>query len=233
MVVPVRAFGPASLKSCLELHPFVAIEAFEEADAMWMEFTTNRPRRVYHGNPSLELYGLTELMDNNPLVCADAASVTGAAASLVMVALGPVAKAALIAEMPAIALNFGPANDEIDTALAGEGWQGGTVVATDDSDPDVMIAECVCEIRLPGGVEDIEALYEECFGRSFFVRPVPRPQAGDAYASYELHVEDHGNGTGLLKAVATASRNGKCGAGALVHMFNVMCGFEESLGVAQ
>lgn len=232
MVVPVRAFGSVALKSCLERHPFVAIESFDEQALNRMEFTTNRQRQVYQGNPTVELYGLTELMDNNPLVCADEASVTGAAASLVMVALGPLAKAELISSMPAIALNFGPATDEIDTALAGEGWDGGSVIATEDGDSAVLITECICEIRVPDLIEDIGALYDECFGRSFFVRKGLHPSAGDAYASYALDVEDHRDGTALAKVTATAFREGKCGAGGLVHMFNVMCGFEESLGVA-
>src|SRR5688572_29096795 len=197
MLVPVRAFGSVALRSCLERHPFVAIQSFEEQSANRMEFSTNRPRRVFQGNPTVELYGLTELMDNNPLVCADEASVTGAAASLVMVALGPLAKAELIASMPAVALNFGPATDEIDTALSGEGWDGGSVIATEDGDPDVLIAECICEIRVPDSIEEIGALYGECFGRSFFVREGLHLSPGDAYASYALGVEDHGDGTAL------------------------------------
>jgi hypothetical protein len=232
MLVPVHAFGSIALKSCLEQHPFVTIDAFEEQKSNHMEFSTNRPRRAYQGNPTTELYGLTELMDNNPLVCADEASVTGAAASLVMVALGPLARAELIASMPAIALNFGLATDEIDIALAGEGWDGGTVIATEDGYADVLRAECICEIRVPDSIEDIGALYDECFGRSFFVREGSAPASGEAYASYALQVEDHGAGTALAKVTAAAAREGKCGAGGLVHMFNVMCGFEESLGVA-
>src|SRR5687767_8737898 len=161
MVVSAHAYGSIALRASLERHPFVSLEGFEEEPASRIEFITNRPRRVFHGNPSVELYGLTELMDNNPLVCADEAAVTGPAASLVMVALGPLAKAGLIADLPAVALNFGPATDEVDIALAGEGWLGGTATATDDGQPELLIAECICEIRVPSGVDDIGALYEE------------------------------------------------------------------------
>ena len=232
MVVSAHAYGSLALKASLEKHPYVSLKSFEEDQALRIEFTTNRSRCVFHGNPSVELYGLTELMDNNPLVCADEAAVTGAAATLVMVALGPLAKAGLMSQMPAIALNFGPASDEVDIALAGEGWQVGTAIATDDGNPDLLIAECICEITLPGGTEDIDALYDECFGRSFFVRQGPRPMSSDAYASYELNIDDSGDGTALAKVTAVGARDGKCGAGGLIHMFNVMCGFEESLGVA-
>src|SRR5687768_16740761 len=150
MVVSVRAFGHPTLNRLLGSHPFVNVESFVEEEINRMEFDSGRSRRVYQGNAGIEQYGLTELMDNNPLVCADEASVTGAAATLVMVALGPLAKAELIAEMPATALNFGPATDEIDAALETEGWPGGCTVATSEEEPDVLVAECICEIRMPG-----------------------------------------------------------------------------------
>lgn len=232
MIVPVRAFGRPALQKLLQGHPFVAIESFAEEEINRIEFDSGRPRKAYQGNSGVEQYGLTELMDNNPLVCAGEASVTGAAATLVMVALGPLAKAGLIMELPAIALNFGPATDEIDAALATEGWLGGTATATSDGEPEALVAECICMIRLPGNAEDIQSLYDECFARSFFVREGQGPTENQAHASYSISVEAHGDSTALARVVSASNRHAKSGAGGLVHMFNVMCGFEESLGVA-
>lgn len=232
MVVTVSALGSPALWAMLLRHPFVEVRSFAETKANRIEFDSGRARSVSQGDPAAGLYGLTELMDNNPLVCADEAAVTGAAATLVMVAIGPLARAELLTEMPAVALNFVEGTDEIDAALKTEGWQGGAVVATADDEPELLAAECICQIRLPDGVEDIEALFDECYGRSFFVRPGRVSSADEPFAGYELTVEPQGESMALVKVTATAAPDGKCGAGGLVHMFNVMCGFEESLGVA-
>jgi hypothetical protein len=232
MVVTAHAYGSPALEGMLKRHPFVEVLSFSAADVNRIEFDSGRKRLISQGDTEVELYGLTELMDNNPLVCADAASVTGAAASLVLVAVGPLAKAELLTEMPAVALNFKDDSQEVDAALATEGWLSGAVVATADHDPEVLTAECICQVRLPGAVDDIRALYDECFGRSFFVRPADDVKENDPYAGYVIDIEPQGDGVGIAKITASAARDGKCGAGGLVHMFNVMCGFEESLGVA-
>jgi len=234
--VSVAAFGSQALHAMLERHPLVAIDGFQETPDMRIEFAGQTRRRIaYRGNENVSgPYGLTELMDNNPLVCADLASVTGAAATLALIALGPLAKAELLLERPAIALNFNEPNpDEIDAALTTEGWKSGASVAATDDDPDVYTSQCIAEIRMPGKASDLDDLYDECFGRSFFVRPFTGPLApDDAHATYSISVDDRGDGTGLATGFAHSGRDGKTGAGALVHIFNVMCGFEESLGVA-
>lgn len=191
-------------------------------------------RSAWHARPDVDgPYGLTELMDNNPLVCAKQASVTGAGASLTLIALGPLAKAELILDMPAIALNFQEPNpEEINAALATEGWRAGASVATADDLPEVFEAQCLANIRTQDA-SDLDNLYAECFGRSFFVRAsTETPEAGDPHATYSISVADHGDGTALATVTARSARDGKVGAGGLVHLFNVMCGFEESLGVA-
>ena len=233
-MVTVRAFGHPRLKELLDSHPLVLLSSFEEHDKPKLEFETNRSRIAYHGRPDLELYGLTELMDNNPLVCADAASVTGPEATLALIGLGPLAKAELLVGQPAIAFNFATRHpEEVDAALATEGWKGGAAIASSDEEPSVLRAECIAEITLPGSSEDVWALYEECFGRSFFVRESSAPPTeNDAHATYTIHLEEHGDGTALAKIVVASAREGKCGSGGLVHIFNVMAGYEESLGVA-
>ena len=55
-------------------------------------------RSIEVGNPSLEVAGLVELMDNNPLVCADVASVPDPASTLTLIAIGPLIRAGLLVE---------------------------------------------------------------------------------------------------------------------------------------
>ncbi|MDQ2985874.1 MAG: hypothetical protein M3R13_04030 [Armatimonadota bacterium] len=234
--VTVSARGSPALLSLLKAHPLVVVERFEEAPTMRIEFSgQGRHRIAYHGNAEVSgPYGLTELMDNNPLVCADLASVTGPEATLALVALGPLAKAELLIERPAIAFNFSTGSaDEVDAALATEGWTGGASVATSDEAPDIFSAQCIAQIRMPRDERDLTALYEECFGRSFFVRASSGPVVvSQSHATYALSIKAQGDGTALATVFAHSARNAKCGAGGLVHLFNVMASFEESLGVA-
>jgi N-acetyl-gamma-glutamylphosphate reductase len=91
-------------------------------------------------------------------------------------------------------------------------------------------------IDTPESLGDIDALYEDAFGRSFFVR---RDEASDwhvslavdkPYALYRVRIgPDEPNS--LLTIRVMADIRGKCGAAQLVHALNVMAGFEESVGI--
>ncbi|MGV3618245.1 MAG: hypothetical protein ACO1SV_23200 [Fimbriimonas sp.] len=194
-------------------------------------------RTLDAGRDDIELHGLVELMDNNPLVCADAVSVPSPAATLALIALGPLAAAGMIAEAPALIVNF-PA-DEADVAryLATEGWTGGVALRSEPVDlGTVLAATAMVEIVTPDDLDEIDALFEERFGRSFFVRRDetsewdPSLVAGTPRAVYRLLIApDRPNS--LLTIRVLADRNGKAGAAQLVHAMNVMSGFEESLGL--
>jgi hypothetical protein len=185
------------------------------------------------GDPSAGLYGLTELMDNNPLVCADSASLTSPAGSLALIALGPLAKAELLLERPAIAYNFEVKNlDEIDDALSTEGWNDGAAVAGGEGAPVELVAEAIASIPSSITTDDLDELFDECFGRSFFVRKHLQLREGMAHATYTYTIEPQLETT-LFKCRAASMADGKCGPAGLVHMFNVMSGYEESLGVIE
>jgi hypothetical protein len=51
---------------------------------------------------------------------------------------------------------------------------------------------------------------------------------GEPFALYRLSLM-HDQPESLLKIQVIADKDGKCGAAQIVHAFNVMCGFEESL----
>ena len=231
-VVQVIAQGQGELKRLLELHPFVSLASFVESDRMLLEFGAHAERRVTIGDARAPLYGLTELMDNNPLVCADFASVTSAAGSLALITLGPLAKAEMLINRPAIAYNFEVSDlDEVDAALATEGWLDGAAIAGMDEYSEILAAEAIAEIPSSVTEGDLADLFDECFGRSFFVRSGKGVGQGDAHAVFSFGVEPYLETT-MFKCVAQSSAAGKCGAAGLVHMFNVMSGYEESLGIS-
>ena len=195
-------------------------------------------REVSIGHPRAALYGLVEVMDNNPMVCADSISVPGPAATLALIALAPLAQAGLIADAPVVVLNCSDDEAEICEALCRVGWDGGIALHSEDLGlGGVLAASVMVAIPTPDDLTDIDSLYEEQFGRSFYIRRDetsewgPDVVLGQPFAVYRLRISpDEPNS--LLTIRVLSDRDGKCGASQVVHAMNVMCGFEESLGVS-
>jgi N-acetyl-gamma-glutamylphosphate reductase len=194
-------------------------------------------RELVVGDPSCEVAGLVELMDNNPLVCCDRASVPGAVATLALVALGPLARAGLILEEPVMQVGGADDDGTVPGFLAREGWGGGVAVSVGDEDlKGAVAANVVAMVPTPGDWGEIDELYRECYAHSFYVRESSEGVwdagmvIGRPHACYRLS-RTAGEGTSLLTVQAMADRDGKCGAAQMVHAMNVMCGFEESLGL--
>ena len=194
-------------------------------------------RSLWQGRPDVGLFGLVELMDNNPIVCADEVSVPSPAGTLALIALGPLARAALLSEPPVLMLSFEASEDEIAAALRSEGFDGGATfhVAPQDLGR-VRAATALAKIPMPEDMADLDALYEEAFGRSFFVRRNEDSEwdvalvHGKPHAVYRMAVTP-GEPDCLLRIQVMADAEGKCGAAQLVHAFNVMIGCEETLGL--
>lgn len=227
-----------ALRRLLAAHPGVESSSCIDSGAAisWVE--GSRARSVFAGRPELPLIGVVELTDNNPLVCADTFSVPSASATLAVLALGPLAEAGLIVERPTMLMSAEGSEGDANPFLASLGWQDGLTVAVDPVDlGSVVAATVVCSIVTPERLEDIDDLFDERYGRSFFVHRDEESSwdvslvAGRPHAIYRLRVApDHPNS--LLTIRIMADRDGKCGAAQVVHAFNVMCGFEESLGIA-
>jgi len=194
-------------------------------------------REVGVGNAEAEMYGLIEVMDNNPVVCADYFSVPGAAATLALIAIAPLAQAGLIAETPVLMLNFADDGVEVANALGRVGWNNGIAVHTEPLDlGSVLAATAMVSILTPTDLADIDALYEEQFGRSFYIRRDESSTWGPELvqekpnAVYRLTIAVD-SPQSLLTIRVLADREGKCGACQIVHAMNVMCGIEESVGI--
>lgn len=226
----------AKVLDLLSGHPRVAF--VETGDSPGIEFRVGAWRRhVRLDSAVAPHYGLIETIDNNPLVCADEMSVPGPAATMALIAMSPIVQAGLLTDPPVLALNFDAGNEDIGEALRTVGWDGDVTVHSEPLDLGGMYAATALAcIRTPDDLDDIDALYEERFGRSFYIRQDdssewgPQLVAGKPYAVYRLRiVPDEPNS--LLTVRALSDPEGKCGACQLIHAMNVMCGFEESLGI--
>ncbi len=225
------------LLELLEKHPEIQVEYSHLSQEVLRFNQGDWVREVRVADANTEFHGLTELMDNNPMVCADIVSVPSPASTLALVGLGPVIKAGMVLEPPAIILSFEADEDDIGTFLKTEGWHDGVTVAYDPQDlGNVLAATCMAKVSNPDNFSDIDALYEECFGRSFYVRRIEegdwdiRLVAGKPWAAYRLRLSE-GVEFSLLTIQVMADKNGKAGAAQMVHAMNVMAGFEESLGI--
>lgn len=194
-------------------------------------------RQITVGDTSADLFGLAELMDNNPMVCADHVSVPDPGQTLALIALAPVLEAGLAVETPRLIVNFDADFTTIDTALARVGYPLGIDGRVEHLDlGSVRAATAMVEVATPDDVSDVESVYEERFGRSFYVRRDqtsvwdPALVAGQPHAVFRLTLAvDHP--ASLLTVRVLADRDGKAGGDQLIHAMNVMCGFEESLGL--
>ena len=235
-MIDLAEAGDPCLLSILRNHPHVG--RVETAACSGIRFKQSSwARAVTVGDPSLEVAGLVELMDNNPLVCADQASVPDAASTLGLIALGPLVRAGLLSERPTVLVNRPAERSILDAFLAKEGWQHGATLSSEEMDfGSVVAATVISAINTPARLEDLDDLYEEAFGRSFFVRRDEdsewdvRLVKGRPHALYRMRISpDHPQS--LLTIQVMADQDGKCGAAQVVHCMNVMAGFEETLGL--
>ena len=184
------------------------------------------------------LTGLPELVDNNPMVCASEFSVLSPVATLTHLGLAPLLLAGLVLEAPVVLSNVDEDEDAIGESLrAIYGWQEGVLLTPEPMDLQGCLAvNVMAAIPTPADLDVIDGLYEECFGRSFFVE---RNEAEDwdvknvmetAKAEYRLRISPDDD-VSILTIQTMADLNGKCGAGQAVHVMNIMAGFEETLGL--
>ncbi|AIE87391.1 hypothetical protein [Fimbriimonas ginsengisoli] len=221
----------------LARHPRVSrTETGDVAGIIFYQGSWRREVRV--GDATAEQFGLVELMDNNPVVCADTVSVPAPVSTLALIAVGPVAWASLVQETPSVISSHAVDGGELSSFLTSAGWDGGANLHVEPVDLDGVVAiTAMVEIRTPDDLDDIDALYEERFGRSFFVRRDedsvwdPSLVRGTPYAVYRLLLAPDAPNS-LLTIRVLADLKGKAGASQMVHAMNVMAGFEETLGIA-
>jgi N-acetyl-gamma-glutamylphosphate reductase len=223
-------------------------------DLLKLLFNHRRVEASKSGNENLEIFGetirsikplvssqdfggLIELMDNNPIVCADVVHVPSPAATLSLIALGPLTEAGLLLEEPVIMLSFDEDEEYIAATLHTVNWNKGFTLGYDCLDTgSVRAATIIAKISKLSDENAIDELYEERYGRSFMIRR-DEESTWDTnlvdkkpWAVYRLRISE-GDNFDLLTIQVMADINGKLGAAQYVHTLNVMMGFEESIGL--
>lgn len=228
--------GTATLRALLERHPGVDLGVWVPSDRLGMRFLEGgMEREVLQGCVASDgTYGLIELMDNNPLVCAKHGSIPGALATLGLTCLGPLARAEMLAGTPNVAPSFEDDGAELAAALQLEGFSGAVQVTPSTGERRGLLSvRCTVPLR-SRSLAEVEELFSELYGRSFFLRPAKvladNQILGTPFATYSFDAALL-ESQGVLEIRAAADADGKCGAAQMVHMFNVMAGYEEDLGL--
>lgn len=226
-----------ALAHLLRNHPAITVD---ERRTRYLEFGRNeRVRTLTVGAPEGDTFGLPEIMDNNPLVCADKVALPPPVTTLVLTALAPLWRAGLVLEPPIVQVNSVPTEHDGGLWWASAGWSD-TVDLEFVERPTgtVLAAQAMAIVTNPSDWNEIDDLYDEAYGRSFYVR---RDESSEWHASlvehrphavYRLRLTPD-EPSSLLTIQVIADVHGKCGAAQSVHTMNVMAGFEECLGIPE
>lgn len=184
-----------------------------------------------------EITGVVELMDNNPLVCADHASTPNIEGTLAVLALGPVLLSGLVTEPPVALFSFEADEASVNQALASVEYFHPITFGCDPHNlGNVRCIYCVAKIKPLTDFDELDAIYAERYEKSFFMRLATKDEwdtqlvSGKSFAAYRLEITE-GENESLLSIHVMADKDGRIGTMSTVHMMNVMCGFEESLGL--
>ena len=236
-MVTLRPCADPVLKSLFEGHPEVQWGAGEPTVGFIAWSQGDWERRLDYDGSDADVSGLIELADNNPLVCSDRATVPTPLTTLALVALGPLARAGLVADTPVLLCSFSADAPDFDRELARAGLATDVLVQIEPQDlGSVLAVTAMVEVPTLADMTEIDGLFEESYGRSFFVHEASdewdtKLVAGKPGAVYRLR-QTPGDPNTLLTVQVIADRDGKCGAAQVVHTFNVMCGYEEFIGLA-
>lgn len=235
----VAAPVDSELRHRLKGHPgVILVEGAAPTEGLAWRQNGAWHRRLTVGDARCEVYGLVETMDNNPMVCADVVSVPSPGVMLALIALNPLIWGGLLVESPALMTSVPIDEAELREALARVGWSEDVQLSVEALELEGCAAlTALAAVHTPANLAEIDALYEEAYGRSFYVREALDSEPwnvglvkGTPRAVYRLRITPD-EPTSLLTVQVLADRSGKLGAGGLVHAMNVMAGFEESVGV--
>jgi N-acetyl-gamma-glutamylphosphate reductase len=199
--------------------------------------STGHVRRLLSGQPNIEQYGLLELMDNNPVVCAEEVSLPSLAASLFLIALGPLLLSGLVTESPSFITNLACDQSEIQAAAGTVGWHQDVDVMTEPLEVSgTALGTGLAVVRSISDPEEFAAFYLERFGKSGVIRVggglewSPDQVRGKPLAIYRVSVSPDMPHS-LLSVQVMADATGAFQRAQLITAMNVMYGFEDELGL--
>jgi len=232
--IVVTGSALASFNTFASAHPQIQMSGdSESSDIHFVQGNWNRS--ILINSVESECRGLVELVDNNPMVCADIFALPDPLGILGSIALGPLARAGLIVEEPILVGNVPGEIDSLHLLLDDLGWDGGVAYQHEDVDTGqayALTALAKVETMLADG--QIDLLFRECFERSFFVRESQSEDwdtamvTGQPFAIYRLRITE-GDPHSIVTVQVLSDKHGKCGAAGAIHALNIMAGFEESL----
>lgn len=226
------------MATLLQGHPAVElIEGVSPARTLLID-QNGWQRKLLWGDQPADVRGLLELIDNNPVVCADSVCVPGPVATLATIALGPLLRAGLVTQGPALHVSVTPQEpDDIIANLEAFGLQQTVSLASDPVDfGRAEACNAMVEVPLQGDSHALDELFDEAYARSFYVRRMEDATWDTAlvdhrpYAVYRLRLTP-GETNDLLTVQVMADQDGKLGAAQVVHALNIMIGEEECLGI--
>lgn len=238
-MVTVKKPTDEPLATLLADHPEVQIDGESTQDRVLEIQQGSWTRSLFWGDQQADVRGLVELIDNNPIVCTDSLSVPGPMATLAAIALGPLIRANLIKEEPALHVTEIPDEpDDILTNLEILGLHQNISVGVEENNfGRVMVLNAMVEIPVMDDYSILDDLYDEAYARSFYVRRIDDQTwdtelvSGKPYAAYHLRLTPGEEQYSLLTIQVMADRQGKLGACQVIHALNVMVGNEECLGI--
>lgn len=195
------------------------------------------PRSVLQGETRNALTGLVELADNNPFVCAERVSAPSPISTLALIALGPLLRAGLPSDEIVLQASRPMEAPDLAHLLDQEGIAQNVTLALDEEDLGTALAlNAMVPLAPMENWSLIDDLFEESYGRSFYVRPggdwSVAEVAGRPWALYDLRISE-GDEEALLTVRVMADLRGKAGECQMIHTMNVMAGFEEHLGIPE
>lgn len=223
----------------LQQHPRVERASLNSDPNCLIEFTRGpKVRRILDKPHQGVLTGLPELVDNNPMVCAESFALLNPAETLAHIALAPLLLADLVPEPPVLLTNFDADEQEISSSLATiYGYSGEVFLEREEVDlQGVLALNALVNVPLNSGLDLLDQLFEESYGRSYYVlkeedgRWDIEDVKGRPWARYRLRITP-GDTTSLLRIQVMADAHGKCGSAQAINVMNIMCGFEETLGL--
>jgi len=227
----------ASWTQHLAGHPHISNVTVEPEQTAVAFDGKNGQRIIHFDSPELEVAGVVELMDNNPLVCGYEVSLPSEPYVLPVLAIAPLIQADLLADEPAIHTNLDGEAETLERWLRAHGGTHDVIFSFEPIDLDGVVATTVfAPIKKLDDPSELDQLFAEKYERSFFVRRDETSDwdtslvKGHPTARFRLRLSV-GEDRDLLTIQLMADQARKLGWGRFLHAFNVMNGFEESLGI--